>query len=539
MDSQAVPPTAEDWAVAVSALPDIASLDEVRQSVVSCDLPQGGPLPADGLYLVLSGEVSLQLGGDHIAEALGQDYFFEEYLALQNIKSKLSAIAEPGTRLLKLDLKNWDALSSDSRDAIKHMMFGDLVNVHMHDFQQPINCCNVTAVAFGLTALGYPTHVDDIFMECKLPGAYVVNDGMTLGEIFNVACTYLQQRNLKEHVDVHCHYFDEGIVAEHHLLDAILESNKEGGTQDILVANFGVGLAHNILNNDGGHFALIAKCNPSTGIVHMVDVHPEKYGKLWVTNLQRLYKAMAQPDSSSFRSRGLLRFTTGKAVSSKLDSLAHNVSQADMTDHLSVRDENITSFFRDMTTNLSSISTLALSLRMLGLDQVDSDNIMQTLRIPYTEALSATPTTKNLHGIMERYLDTIGVGQIVASYIEYAERDEDVFDWFYRQLSQVSLRRRSQVILNVDINTVMGCSAINLPDAAFAETAMLDEFWCVCIDFDQASGVVTVSDNSVSTSQVWQASIENLLAGFERKNELAIILLERSGRWPPKTWNKS
>ncbi|MEO1377805.1 MAG: hypothetical protein AAFW70_26710 [Cyanobacteria bacterium J06635_10] len=39
----------------------------------------------------------------------------------------------------------------------------DLDNIKLTEFQQSINCCNVTAIAYALTALGSPTTVDDIF----------------------------------------------------------------------------------------------------------------------------------------------------------------------------------------------------------------------------------------------------------------------------------------------------------------------------------------------------------------------------------------
>jgi hypothetical protein len=39
----------------------------------------------------------------------------------------------------------------------------DLEMIQLHQFQQPIYCCNVTAIAYAFTALGYLTTVDEIF----------------------------------------------------------------------------------------------------------------------------------------------------------------------------------------------------------------------------------------------------------------------------------------------------------------------------------------------------------------------------------------
>jgi len=53
---------------------------------------------------------------------------------------------------------------------------------HPDPVQQPINCCNVTSLAYALSALGHPTTVDEIFYVTRLPIASVLDDGMTLAE---------------------------------------------------------------------------------------------------------------------------------------------------------------------------------------------------------------------------------------------------------------------------------------------------------------------------------------------------------------------
>lgn len=269
---------ASAWEAMAKAHPEFSKISNIRDQLQLVLMPEGGSLPADGLYIVAEGEVELRRNDEELAKIGSGAFFFEEHLALDDLDSDLDAVATPHTKLLKLSQEQWRLLPEQSQEEVKQLLFvGDLVNVHMHDFQQPINCCNITAIAFALTALGYPTHVDDLFLNCKLPSAYVVNDGMTLGEVFNVACIYLHQKGLKNNVNVQCYYFDEHIVSPQTLINALQESEHEGGTNDILVANFGVGLARNIPNNNGGHFALIAKFNPQSGLIHMVDVHPKKY----------------------------------------------------------------------------------------------------------------------------------------------------------------------------------------------------------------------------------------------------------------------
>jgi hypothetical protein len=535
MDLEVVPaivqrPTAADINQAAHALPGLARIEGIEDRFSVLAPPAGELLSADGFYLVLAGEVSLRLAGEDVSRLRLNDFFFEEHLALDGINSRLEAVAEQGTKLLKLDKENWQKLPAEHKEILERSIFaGDLINVHMHDFQQPINCCNITAVAFALTALGYPTHVDDLFLDCKLPGAYVVNDGMTLGEVYDVACIYLHQRGLKDQVGVECYYFDEEIFSVQHLVDALLESEQEAGAKDVLVANFGVGIAHNIPNNNGGHFALIAKYNPGTGMVHMVDVHPKKYGKLWVTSVDRLYRAMAQRDSSSNRARGLLRFTARNAMASKLDSLKCNILQVDMTNYLPVRDDNVASVFRVAIANLNSIGVVALSLCLLGMENAGTDRIMQTLRIPYTEALSVIPTPEKLGEIMARYLKAVTPPSGVQCHTVRHSTDSpdgvSPFEFFKSAMSNVRLKSQSQMIINIDVNRLMGCQAVSLPDPKYSETAVLKQFWCVCIDYDASTDLVTLADYGVATSILWQAKVDRLFEALEEHLDPCLLLV--------------
>ena len=531
MNSETAVLTSTEWEILSNKLPDLASITGMRDHLKPLLLPSGGDLPADGFYIILEGEVVISRSGEEIARLRSHDFFFEEQLVLPELQTDLQAIAAPNTKLLKLDKSQWELLPEEIREEAKRLIFiGDLVNVHMHDFQQPINCCNITAVAFALTALGFSTHVDDLFLKCKLPSAYVVNDGMTLGEVYNVACTYIHQNELKNKVNVQCYYFDEHIVSPQHLMDALQESEREGGNNDILVANFGVGLARNIPNNNGGHFALIAKFNPSSGLIHMVDVHPKKYGKLWLTTIDRLYSAMAQRDSSSHRSRGLLRFTTKNALTSVLDSLESNAIQADMTEYMLIGDDNVGSFFRDSTTNLNSISTVALALRQLGKKQTDTDDIIHTLRLSYTELLSKAPSPETLCQQINRYLEAIDVSDIhcrLARYSTEHHEQEGQQDFLKRHMTPISKTNQSQMIVNIDINTLMAGQAVALPNAQFSETAVLKQFWCVCIDYDTDSQIVTLADCTVCTSFVWQTKVDLLLESLEDKADPGLILISK------------
>ncbi len=524
-----------DWHEVTGALPELNKLDNVRDQFKVALYDDGGTVEPDGLYLVLEGQVSLRLRGEEVGKARLHDFFFEEYLVVDDTGTQLQAYALPGTRLLKLNQANWATLPADSRELMKAFMFGDLVNVHMHDFQQPINCCNITAAAFSLTALGYPTHVDDIFRDCNLPTAYVVNSGLTLGEMYDVACTYVHRRGLTEEVAVQCHYFDEELVSEQDFLDALAESDQLGGEHDILVANFGVGIAHDRVAGDGGHFALIAKCNRRTGIVHMVDVHPEKYGKMWVTNASRLYKAMVQRDGSSLRARGLLRFSARDAAATRLSTFDHHVTQVDMTDHLDVDRSRMASFFQRSTTNLNSLGTLALAIRLLGRNNVDTDELMRAADIAPSRALSFVPTTEMLAQAVQRYMAHVGSDGITCHPLNYAEhasrKNENVEAWFERQLARLADEGTSQIVINIDINKVLGCDAVQMKGGHAHETPLLREFWCICTGYDTDTGTVTVTDISSATTQVWKTPANQLFGGLEggRTNPSILLMQKTAG----------
>ena len=531
MNPEIVALSAQEWRVLTEALPEFVGIKGIQDHLTLVNMPSGGDIVADGFYVVIEGEVSLIQNGEEIAQLGLHTFFFEEHLALPALGSCLQAIAAPNTKLLKLDRSQWDLMPEEMKEEVKQFLFiGDLVNVHMHDFQQPINCCNITAIAFALTALGFPTQVDDLFLNCKLPSAYVVNDGMTLGEVYNVACAYLHQSKLKDQIKVQCYYFDSHLATPEHLSDALCESEREGNNNDILVANFGVGLARNIPNNNGGHFALIAKFNPNSGLIHMVDVHPKKYGKLWVTTIDRLYRAMTQRDGSSHRSRGLLRFTTQNAFTSTLDSLEFSIREADMTDYLAIGDHNINSFFRDSTTNLNSLSTSALALRQLGVQQAEVDHLMHTLRLSYTELLSKAPSPESLYQLIKRYLEAIDRNDIRCHLSQYStERleNESQYEFLRRNIETIKLERQHQMIVNIDMNALMGGPCIEWPNAQFSETAVIKQFWCACIDYQSNSRLATLLDSTISTSLAWKTKLELLSDALEDKHDPALILISK------------
>lgn len=532
-ESRTFIPTDEDWSRIFAVIPgETATIDatSIKPHFEFFEVTKDTTLPAHGMYVVLRGAVQLRQGGDALASADVGDYFYEEHLEISDIPVSLEALALDGTRLAYLSSDHWKQIPADIRQPCFATMFGDLVSVQIQKFQQPINCCSVTAAALSLSALGFSCEVNDIFRECALPSSFVVNDGISLGELFDVACTYIHSQGWRSRIQVQTYFMDEDTTDVQLLLDAIDESNQLGGDNDILVANFQVGLAHGKENMPGGHFAVIAKCNPSTGLVHMMDVHPEKYGKLWVTTIQRLWKAMSDRDGTSMRSRGILRFSARAAVKSHLKTFKQRCNYVDSTHYLAKDPKKRRNLFRRATPNMNSLGVLAESLAIHGDHQVDEDKLLRATESSFTDAVSRVATAKEMHEMAQKYLSQAEDVHLGSSFHSFETRKDKAIqspeDWFKAQLQGLKGQKGRHLMINIDFNRVTGINAIQAPENAYRETALLEEFWCLCIDYDEDLDLVTIVDMSPATSQVWQAPRGNIFRGLRDLAAPALLVIE-------------
>ncbi|KKD35656.1 MAG: phytochelatin synthase family protein [Limnoraphis robusta] len=182
------------------------------------------------------------------------------------------------------------------------MITKDLDNISLLAFQQPINCCNVTAVAYALTALGHSTSVDDIFYVTRLPIASVLDDGMTLAETYDTFISYIENGKLP--FSVRMEYFDQRNMTFEAFIQEIERAVSDD--KDIHILNFSVSIAHDNFNLGGGHFSLVADFDPNTQEITIADTNPKKYTRFWKCPAERMYKACVDKDSSSTRSRGMI-----------------------------------------------------------------------------------------------------------------------------------------------------------------------------------------------------------------------------------------
>ncbi|GAX37371.1 phytochelatin synthase family protein [Nodularia sp. NIES-3585] len=178
----------------------------------------------------------------------------------------------------------------------------DLEIIQLHQFQQPIYCCNVTAIAYAFTALGYLTTVDEIFYVTQLPIASVLDDGMTLAETYDTCRTYLERKGLP--LSIRIVHFDQPSMT----LEAFIREVEAAVSDetDIHILNFNTRIAHENPSLEGGHFSLLADYDPDSQEVTIADTNPKRYTRFWKCSIQLIYDACVDKDSSSNRSRGMI-----------------------------------------------------------------------------------------------------------------------------------------------------------------------------------------------------------------------------------------
>lgn len=187
-------------------------------------------------------------------------------------------------------------------DQISPVAKRDIEQIQLHEFQQPINCCNITAVAYAISVLGHKTTVDDIFYVTRLPIASVLDDGMTLAETYDTCLKFVQKEQLG--FSVKLEHFDQNDMSLEKFI-AELET-AVCNEDDVHILNFNVSIAHNNNNLQGGHFSLLADYDSKTQEITIADTNPKKYARFWTCPAQRMYQACTDKDSSSTRSRGMI-----------------------------------------------------------------------------------------------------------------------------------------------------------------------------------------------------------------------------------------
>ena len=291
-----------------------------------------------------------------------------------------------------------------------HVLEESVKSVMQFHFQQAYNCCQVTAVAYALSALGFPTSPDDIFWSVEVDIDTAVNEGMTLSETHELALRYISKLGLPLFAEAY-HFDDPAGLTPDDLWDACWEDGKNGN-KDVIALNFDSGIAHG-REPVGGHFSLLLGAIPDSRELMVSDVHPLKYGAHWAAPVAQMFAAMALKDQDIGRARGLLRF--GRHAEGLQRPVPALRRASRLVDWMTPPDPYIGAhlqryiprkWFSFMgASNMEGPSAVALACNALGQQSpqvADMDSIMRTLRESYTDHLNKFSDAGELHETLRR-----------------------------------------------------------------------------------------------------------------------------------------
>lgn len=411
-------------------------------------------------------------------------------------------------------------------------------------FQQSINCCGVTSVAYALSALGCPTTVDELFLVVGMNVDSAVGDGMTLAEIFDAAQRYIAREGLP--IFVECYHFDSFKASPKGWATAAA-AEVEAGLADLLILNFHSGIAHGWASGGGGHFSVLAAADESTGDVIMADVHGVKYGSFWATPSDQMFAAMADHDSCG-RARGALRFgRTDKTVERPLPGLtptvldwAHPPSPYD-ADAL----RTYVPYYWDAglgARNMEAVSALAAGMRVLEGDKsplARMDGIMRALQASYTHHLDsflAPPEVADMaKALVAKGLTTTDAKVVTVPAVTAAS--------LVAALQAAGVGEAGVAILAAyDFNVAYGAplmkaetgeaGALSHGTNAWSPVAAIDAGAAVT---DEAGVVLAPAHHVVVAGRLWTTSAERLAAAMVAVavgggDEVSFVVLDNRGR---------
>jgi len=199
-----------------------------------------------------------------------------------------------------------DAVFDADTFAHSHFNNARFEKIRFAMFQQPLNTCNISTLAFGLSMIGYPTTIDDVFVSTKLPLVSIVDVGLTLKELYQVAEEYICNRDLPLTAEVWQPPEAQGGGLEQGTEEEFKKMLLAIGPTDAMLCNFNAKIAHGREGLEGGHFALLAAYNHEHDQMVIADVNPKKYNQYWVTPLRQMLEAMVDHDSAAREPRGCI-----------------------------------------------------------------------------------------------------------------------------------------------------------------------------------------------------------------------------------------
>lgn len=408
------------------------------------------------------------------------------------------------------------------------------------DFQQAINCCGFTSVAYALSAIGCPTTVDDLFLEVGVDVESAVGDGMTLAEIYDASMRYIARRNIPAFVE--CYHFDKFKATPEGFKKAC-DAEAECGIDDLIVLNFHSGIAHGWPSGGGGHFSVMAALSPVNESVIMADVHGIKYGAFWSTPYLQMFEALADKDSCG-RARGALRFgRADKNIKRPLPGLTPTLLDWS-TPPKPFSSKHLAKYIPEKwdeglgVKNMEGVSALASAMRFLEGDDAAIgrlDEIMRALKASYTYHLNTFVDAPELMDMANALSDkglTSAEARVEAVSACSADSLKDVLKSVKCGSNDVA------VLVAYDFNEAYGAPLLEKEKGEAGALSRGPRSWSLIADYndgadvaDDKGVVIAPAHNIILTGRLWTCSIENMATAMVSigSEDCKLVVIERKG----------
>lgn len=405
-------------------------------------------------------------------------------------------------------------------------------------FQQAINCCGLTSVAYALTVLDCPTSVDDLFLTVGVDVESAVGDGMTLSEIYDLTSRYIIREKLPLFLE--CYHFDTDTTSVDGFREACADEGASG-LDDLIIFNFNTGIAHAWPTGGCGHFSLLVALESATDRVIMSDVNSKKYPPYWSIPVSQMYAAMNDNDSCG-RARGAIRFgRLDKTVSRPVEGLKPSLvdwtappdayTAANLSSYIPERWDEVLG-----VRNMEGPSVLASAMRLLEGDDAPTarlDYLMRVLQESYT-------------GHLDNFCGARKVAEMATRLHDKGETKAVCSVKKMRSFSAGALRAALEevgcgetgvaVLVAYDHNVAMGFEVIPPDTSGTKFFTHGTRSWSLLAAFDKAAKdgdveglVVAPAHHVIIVGRLWSTSLERMAAAMRAVGggECSLAVLDR------------
>jgi Phytochelatin synthase len=402
----------------------------------------------------------------------------------------------------------------------------------------------------ALKSLGINCTIDNMFASLRLPSGWVVEQGLTLAQLFSVITKLSGSSNpaqvLAPGITAECYHFDS-CNADFNDFVSFLEQTLDGSDDAVIIANFSTKVARDYPDG-GGHFSLIAGYDPGTDQVTIADVHPAKYGAEWTCPARRMFDSMVDKDSGIARSRGLIRLATKYAsFCNSLDQCRMAVSFRDLMFHEEEQawlsrwgDLPIECFESHL--NMGGLSSIGLCLSgFLSLDDfldlclpnyVGTDYLAWSLGLSITELLGTLYTPRAVTRLTRRALDLLEVNLSANSIMANLQTVDTLYHWLE---ARIGPKHDAVALALLDLNDACGVAMMNF--STNAEASKLhhgSQHWCVLTIVKDTDTVVIADPKGMLMGRLWKCPVSRLREGMIRaeKDPGRVVVVARKSAAP-------